>query len=70
MFCFAMGAPPAVWELEFCILLVANAAQLGRRKERVYLDERPSVPLAFVFQHAQEAAKTSIRNGTSQTAIL
>ena len=49
---------------------MANAAQLGRWEERVYLDERSPIPFAFVFEQANEIAESGIRNDPSQAAIL
>jgi len=66
----AVGTLPAVLPLEFNVLDMANAAQLGRWEEPVYLDERSPIPCAFVFQHANEIAEYGIRNYPSKAAIL
>jgi hypothetical protein len=50
--------------------MATGKATLGRRKERVNLDERSAIPGGFVFQLADEFPPANIMDGLGQAVIL
>jgi hypothetical protein len=49
--------------------LTTITAKFAAGKEGVNLDQLPSIPCTFIFEHANELAPTRIGNATSQRAI-